>query len=49
VFQTEQDTGIITLDTQAVEGNRLVLKDDGKDHQVQVPWQPAMKGTVVID
>jgi cellobiose phosphorylase len=40
VFQTGQDTGVITLDNQTVEGNRLVLKDDGRGHEVQVSWQP---------
>jgi cellobiose phosphorylase len=48
VFQTEQDTGGITLDTEAVEGNKVLLKDDGREHQVRVPWQPAMKATLEI-
>jgi len=36
VSQTGQDTGLITLDGQPVESTRLVLKDDGEEHQVQM-------------
>jgi cyclic beta-1,2-glucan synthetase len=48
VFQSTQETGVITLDAQPLHNNRLVLKDDGKDHQVQVPWQPSLKETIEI-